>query len=36
MASQISAISSLGCEVISSEPGLPWIETGTLTAVFSG
>ena len=36
MASQISAISSLGWEVITSEPDLPWIETGTLTAVCSG
>ncbi|MGY4452046.1 hypothetical protein ACVWZR_006706 [Bradyrhizobium sp. i1.3.1] len=36
MASQISAISSSGCAVITSEPGLPWTETGTLTVVCSG
>ena len=34
--SQISAISSFGCEVISSEPGLPLIEIGTFTVVCSG
>ncbi len=34
--SQISAISSFGCDVISSEPGFPLIEIGTFTVVFSG
>jgi hypothetical protein len=34
--SQISATSSFGCDVINSESGLPLIEIGTLTVVFSG
>ena len=36
MPSQISATSSFGWEVISSEPVLPAVEIGTFTAVFSG
>jgi len=34
--SQISAISSFGCDVISSAPGFPLIKIGTFTVVFSG
>ena len=34
--SQISAISSFGCDVISSAPGFPLIEIGTFTVVCSG
>ena len=34
--SQISAISSFGCDVITSDCGFPWTVIGTLTAVVSG
>src|SRR6201992_4542326 len=36
MPSQISLISSFGCEVITSDPDFPLIEIGTFTEVCSG
>src|SRR6185437_1991629 len=36
MPSQISLISSSGCDVMTSDPDFPWIEIGILTDVCSG